>query len=326
MDLYLSRADTRIPLDQLVSNVARDFSLGTVRSWEPIRQGYQELNLKTTTDKGVFVIKIFSNRFAKKSLDNINDNVKVLLAFQKADIPAVTLVKGKDGYVFSTPGKQGTTYGLVMKFFDGESLATLKPTRQDTDTITQYLAKIHSLPITVNRYYDTWGTAHLLKEWEKNQHQLTSEDKKEIQPLLERYETTPWNKLRTCVIHGDLQRQHVLKSKSGKYCILDLGCMDYNAAALDLGIFIALFCIDLDSPKKEIQKMVEHVIEQYNQEHSLTKKERELIPLFVRTTYGMYVIGSNYERVARSDSTQQTKYWIAFGRKGLKKVTLDLLS
>ena len=231
MEEFLARVDLPCSLEDFVEHIASDYVLGTVLKWEPIKEGFEELNIKTKTTKGTYVIKIFSRQ---KTFRNIKDNIKGLVALRKGGIPVTKLLKANNNFLYTTKGKKGNTYACVMDFFDGRNFENTRPGDSDIKTITNYLAKIHNLRFKVNRNYDSWGTANLVKEFLDKKEYLKPEDLKLIETIVREFRKIDFSKFRKCVIHGDIQRKHILKNRQGDYCVLDLGVMDFNAAIMTI--------------------------------------------------------------------------------------------
>lgn len=312
----LSRIDLEASLPQVLNRVATEYKLGNITNYEFIRIGYQELNIKTFTSKGTFIVKIFSK---DKPYDTIQEHLKGLVEFAKANIPVPQLLKSNNNLLYTTKGKKGKTYICVTKFFEGKNFLQMKPKREDIRNITYYLTKIHKLSFKINGYYDDWGTAHLDKEFKKRKKHLESEDVHLIEPIVKEFQKIDFSKFRKCIIHGDLQREHVLKNTQGEYCILDLGCMDFNASVIDLAIFIAVFCLDLDFPLKKNKEIYQFVVKEYLKRNRLNASGIDSLLIFIKATYAIYIVGANYELVVHKDKSKQTLNWLAWGKKGLNK-------
>ncbi len=314
MEDFLSRVDIPSTIQDFIEEIASVYGLGNVIKWEPIKEGYEELNIKTITKKGVYVIKIFSK---DKTYRNIKDNIKGLVEFSKVGIPVTKLLKANGSFLYKIKGKKGYTYACVMEFFDGKSFEKVKSTTADIKAITNYLAKIHHLSFKINRNYDSWGTVNLVKEFIDKKKYLTQQDLRLIEPIVNGFRRVDFSKFRKCVIHGDIQRTHILKDKKGNYCVLDLGVMDFNSAVIDLAIFIGLFCFDMDSSIRSNRGVYDMVVKEYTKTNSLNKNEIRFLPLLVKATYAIYTVQSSYRLFDKNDNSKQTKKWLVFGRKGL---------
>ncbi len=299
----LKRVDLKVSLADHLAGVAEQFSLGSVISYTLMRVGYEELNVKVRTVKGTFVVKVFSS---EKSPQIIKDNVKGLVKLYRGNVPVTRVLKAKKGYYYKTQN----TYTVVMDFVEGQNFLKLRPTKKDIFSLTQSLARIHNFKFKVNRNYDSWGPVNFLKEYSYKKKYLNKEDTLLINSIKSEYQKIDFSKLRKSVIHGDMQREHVLKNKKGELCILDLGCMNYDPAVVDLAIFIAQFDEYAD---------VNLIIKEYQKYHKLNKEELKALPVFIKTTYASYFMTANYRLKALNDNSAQTLKWLKWGRDGLEK-------
>ena len=295
----LARTELQMPLESALERVSEAYRIGNILHYRIIQMGYEDANIILETIKGKYVLKIFSKI---KILRKINDNVKGLVEFRKAGVPTPKLLKSKGKYLL----KIGKSYLCLMEFFEGKSFEGRNVSEKELKNIVRFIAKIHGLKFKVKHNYDSWGVVNLIKEYKEKKRFLKAEDRKLIEPAVREFGKINFSKLRKSIIHGDLQRHHFLRNSNGKLCIIDLGCMDYNASVLDLAIFLALF-FPVNSAEK-CRKMYDFVLGKYNSIRKLTKEEAKSIPILIRATYAVYLIAANYNK---------SPYWIEFARKGL---------
>ncbi len=310
---FLSRTDLGDSLWGLLTQISVVYGLGDIVDYKPIDSGYEELNIKTTTDKGCYVIKIFAKG---KSFRTIQNYIKGLTEFAEAGIPVPHLLKENGSFIYETKGKNGSLYLCVMEYFEGLTFNEFRPMSEDFINLTTYIARIHKLLFHVTRNYDSWGTVNLAVEFKDKKDYLTSSELHLIAPIVGRFQQIDYSNFSRCIIHGDLQKTNLMKNSLGNYCILDLGCMDYSFAVIDLAIFMALSCFDLESAKKD-REIYELVIAKYLQRNTLCHEELNTLPLLVQATYAIYTIASRYRLTAKQDISLQTQNWLNFGRKGL---------
>lgn len=314
LDRLLSRADLRLPINVLLKQAAYVYGLSEIEHFELLRDGYEELNIKITTiKKDVYVVKIFSRG---KIPENIHDYVKGLIEFSKAGIPVPKLLKANDTYLWETEGNHGMTYLCFMEFCEGKNFIKIKPSNKDLKTLTKYLAKIHDLHFQVKKNYDSWGAANLITEFERKKMYLEIRDLQSIQKTVDEFKEIDFSNFRWGIIHGALERANVLKNAQGGFCILDLGCLDYNALVIDLAIFMAHFCFGLKSVH-ETRNKCELIIKEYWKYHQMSQLELKSLPCLIRAVYAMFIINPLYLITALNDTSPQTRAWLKFGRDGL---------
>lgn len=311
----LSRVDSELELFGLLQKVAADYDLGGLIAYDIIQIGYEELNVRVTTTRQTVVVKIFSK---DKTYDVVHSYIRGWGEFSHIGIPVPKLLEHRDGPVYEAQGKVNSLYLCVMEYFDGQSFTDLEPTEEDFRALTYYLARINTLSFKVTSSYDSWGTANLVREFEAKIHHLDYHDLHLIRPTVEAFRVVDFSLFRKCIIHGDLQRNNVLKNAIGEYCILDLGCMTFGIAAVDLAIFLALFCFNPERMETS-SRISQVVINEYMRQHDLTQVELNAIPLLIEATYAAYLIASSYA-LSVGDSSQQSQDWLSLSREALRQL------
>lgn len=322
MSPLLSRIDILGTLEQLLARVATAYQLGSIQSYTIFDNGYQELNVLLITTTGRFVIKIFSK---EKTLQRIRDNIWGYLTLQKNGILTPTLQKTRIGeYIFSTEGKLRTTYLCVMNYFYGSYLHAEDARSNDISTLAQYMAAIHSHTKRIHRYHDTMGLVNLVSQYNKFKSYLPPDLFALVEPVVKKFSSLPLQRFRHSIIHGTFEPENILKNKHGDLCLLDLGCMDYNASIIDIATFFANFTIDLSLDKR--RKITNTFLQTYQSIRSLTSKELASLPSLVCSQYAVYIIRTNYYRVKLKDATQQTNRLFSMSKRGLQQcIDLDEL-
>ncbi len=315
----LSRINLSIPIDKLLDEIAPIYQLGEIKAFEYIPIGYEDLNIKLETSKGKYVIKIFSKHTPFTFIQNY---IQTMLLFAKAGIPTPTLVKTKKGYLYSKNNSSKKIYLCVMKFFEGKSFNEIMPTQKDLLTITAYMAKIHTFKFKIHSNYDSWGPSHLLEEFPKKEQYLKKDDLNLIKPIIEKLSTVDFSKFRRCTIHGALEKQNILKDKQGNYCLLDLGCLDFNAAVIDLAIFLAAFCLNPSVSLEKNKKIYRLIVQEYRKTNALNTLEMNVLPLLIQASYVAYILTANYLMTKKHDSSTQTKNFLSLGKNGLRALKM----
>lgn len=315
MKLWLDRPDIKGSLDDFLQHVSSVFQLGTIKKNLRFPLGYQELNIKLETSQGVYVVKTFSK---EKPLSRIKENIQGYLEFSKLGVPMPKLRVTKDNEsILIMKGKHQEVYSCVMEYFEGKSFLNLPVTKRDVMKITRFMASMHQSKFKPTHYYDTLGIVNFRHIYDQQAHVIPVQEKNEIKRTLEEFQQTNLAKFHQSVIHGTLERENVLKDAQGAYCILDLGCMDYNASIVDMATFLANFTIDMD--EKATVQMIRDVVAEYQRLQALTADERLALPLLMKTQYAILVIGMMHALKTEQDDSKQTKHWLEFGKHGLKK-------
>ncbi len=278
-----------------------------------IHVGYDDLNFSVRTNSDRYILKFFNTEWKTEQV--IYDYVKVILECKRVGIPVSELVESGNSVFIE---KIQNEYCCVIKAFDGDTLEETKYEIFLAERIAKYLGQIHSFKFEIANNYDSWGTKNFGKEYEYKVKLLDDQKTKLVDKALERFKKIKFSKLEKSVIHGDIQKKHVLKNKEGDMCIIDFGCANFDFKAMDVSIFIAQVVLDpnldLGTNKDNAQK----VIDAYLKIQKLTDYEKSVIPDFIISTFAMYLLSANYVLKAENDDSQQTLDWIEFGARGLE--------
>src|SRR4030042_2887493 len=211
--ILLARTYLQIPFDQFLKEVKTQYPrLGEITQFQPITEGYEDANILLVTETGTYVIKIFSK---DRSEENVRSYIHILEEAQKIGVPVTRLVPGTKGSISFAAENTKTPY-CIAEFFDGNDFQENSPTRDDMVGVASYLAKLNTLRFPMTEYYDYWGNKNLAVEYEKNKESLTREQAELIAPVVESFKKLDFSKFSTSIIHGDMQRKHVLKNAKGE--------------------------------------------------------------------------------------------------------------
>jgi len=317
----LERIAAPLSIAELAGRAASRFELGPLESVTAITSGYQDLNIKLSAGGSDYVLKVFSRH---RSRQNIEQQLEALSFLSRHGIPVPSLATtGPGESPGDSPGENRIeiegSIACVMHYFHGHDFTVTGPDESDMTALAAYLAGIHELPLVVSRFYDDWGAANLEKELERNLSILSQADREMVEEAAARYAELDSNAFRKCTIHGDLYREHVLKSREGKYCIIDLGCMDYNAAVLDLAIFLAHFCLDQKLDRSRARHVYGLVLDAYQARIPLSAAELRAIPILIAGSYASYIVATTHLIEKKEDRTSRTAGWLEVARRKLTR-------
>jgi Ser/Thr protein kinase RdoA (MazF antagonist) len=309
----LGRVDIAQPLDEALHDVARHYELGRIERSQLITQGYDDLNVLLVCERGRYVAKFFNK---SKAPAVVEDYVRVQteLARHRLPVPRIRTVNGAGS--FRVARLRQETLVCVSEFFAGENFVTDPPHRDDILAITRFLAALHRLPLDITPSYDSWGTLNLPSEFARKQALMSDETRRLVAPLADAIASMKFGRARKRIIHGDLQRKHVLKDGRGRYCILDFGCMDFSYPIVDLGIFLALFCLEGSSPS-QAQQIIADVLEAYKACSPLPTEHIALLGSLIRATWASYLLSADVF-MRGGDRTRQTRQWRRFALTNLR--------
>jgi Ser/Thr protein kinase RdoA (MazF antagonist) len=140
-----------------------------------------------------------------------------------------------------------------------------------------------------------------------NEKNLSGDVKNIIFPIVSQMKAIDMSSFSKAVIHGDMQRKHVLKNIKNEYCILDFGCARTDYKVYDLSTYLAWFCLSHDTWAKK-DEIFEKVIQKYTFIHNLSEKELISIPLLIKAAYASYYLKTTL-LIQEGDLSDETKKW-----------------
>jgi Ser/Thr protein kinase RdoA (MazF antagonist) len=306
LQTLLERTNLTVPFNTLIKQIESEFpAIGILESVTPINEGYEDANIILNALTGKYVLKIF---LKERNQQTISDYVRVIYEANKVGVPTVELIQGEQGLVSSVNGNREQCQFIITKYFEGKNFQTIPPTQEEMVEITGFLAKLNTLNFLIEDTYDSWGNKNILKEYEVNKDKLTADQLALIKPVIQEFKTLEFNSFSKAVIHGDMQRKHVLKSVSGKYCILDYGCMSFDAKVIDLSTYLAWFCLNDQKSWRQRNEIYEEVVKEYCKTHKLTDIELVSLKPLVCASYAAYYQTTSV-MINEGDTSGETLEW-----------------
>ncbi len=306
-DSLLLRTNLTLSFDQLLKRVQENYpSLGRVLSYQPMHEGYDNANFKLKTSTGVYLLKVFSKNYTVR---NVEDNIMVHNTLLREGVPVPEVISGETGQLLLAEdlGKS-KVFLIVTGFFEGESLDRNGVDLRDIQIVSNYLRTVNSLKLEVSENYDGWGARNLPAEFEKKKQYLDFPTLKLVEPVVSSFKNIDFGPLPKRLIHGDLQRKHVLRNAKHEYLLIDFGCINFDARVLDAAIFLATFCFDEKNWDKRTG-ILEIFQLQYAEPLHLSAAEINAIPDLVRASYATYLLNCLYLEFVHNDTSEQTRRW-----------------
>jgi Ser/Thr protein kinase RdoA (MazF antagonist) len=312
----LQRTNFTLPVDQLFKHIARTYPISDVVDIEPIVEGYEDANIILTTSAGKYVLKLFS---LDRSIENIRSYVRVLSEAAEIGVPVTKLVEGEAGALGLLKNGDDATYCILTEFFEGTNFQNVVPSMQDIVQVTEYVSKLNQLIFPVTECYDSWGNKNLVTEFEKHKQSLSKGVRNKVESIVDECRLVEASRLSRAVIHGDMQRKHVLKRGVGEYCILDFGCMSCDAKVYELSTYLAWFCLAPNTWDMH-REITDAVVSVYQNTHHLNPYELSLLKSLTRASYASYYMTTSL-MIESGDKGRETAEW-----HNLAKLMLDKTS
>ena len=303
-------------LEKVVIKVVEDFSLGKYLKHKVIEAGYEDLNVVITTDKG----KYFSKMLATfRDNDGCKRYVEIILTALEARVNHPRLLQSSQGYLYINDF-DGTEIRLVfMDYIDGKSLydSREKVSLEDARFLVQQAALINKIDLKVPFVYDSWAIVNFLKEWKENKEVFSEEDKALIDPVFNKFSKLDVKSLPTAFVHGDIIRTNVMRDKNGELHILDFSVSNNYPRIQELAVLLCNLLYDDKNPG-DFMAYYELAVDEYKNRNELTKLEVESLPLYLKATHAMHIIGAGKEKYKEGNKSEENEYWLNQGRKGIR--------
>ena len=169
------------------------------------------------------------------------------------------------------------------------------------------------------------GIANLHLQYAQKKDALFPDEQTKLEPVISEIRRVKLHAMRQSLIHGALEKENILKNTENALCILDLGCMSYQASILDIATFIANFTLYLTDDRRK--HVIAIILDTYQKIFPLTKEELTALPILIRAQYAAYIIGMTHHMRKEHDMSKQTQTWLDRGwdglrtYKGIKKLT-----
>lgn len=312
--LLLKRTNLDISFDEFLDDVQSKFaSIGTIESYSPINKGYEDANIILNALNGKYVLKIF---FAERNLKNINSYIKILRECKNVGVQTTEILTDYNEGLGLFEYGDVKTYYIITKFFEGKNFQNTTPAIDDIKKVTQLLSKLNTLDFEVDKEYDAWGLKAFPDEYKVKKNRLTPEQDLLIKGIFTDYTKLDMSNFSKSVIHGDMQRKHVIKNDTNEYCIIDFGCMAYDYKVIELATYLAWFCLQEDTWKDK-NTIYKEVLSIYNSIHNLTELELQALPLLTRASYSAYYMTTSV-MINEGDTSEETRDWHDRSKKMLE--------
>lgn len=309
--LLLRRTDLTIPFTDFLKQLVLIYpKIGSIIDYKPILEGYEDANFFIKTDQGEYVLKIF---YKGRNIKNCQDYTRVLEESKAINFPTMKLVEGNQGFLSLLDRK---VYFFITNYFQGKNFDEVKPSLKDMSVIARNLAILNNLNFPIEESYDSWGNKNLLKEFQLNSQDCNKDQLLLINQIIKELSRINLEQFTKVVIHGDLQRKHVLKNDLGDYCVLDFGCMSNAPKIIELSVYLAWFCLSSDLWQQK-DKIIDKVINEYQKVYILSKKELDAIIPLIKASWAAYFFKTSI-LIKKGDSSLETKDWHDQSKKMLE--------
>jgi Ser/Thr protein kinase RdoA (MazF antagonist) len=312
--IFQERIGYKGDLGQFFRNVVGDYELGSLISYDPILQGYEDFNVKVETDSGKYLFKVMGGFRSDKEVQQYADIIETVV---NNGIAHPKIYKSEQGNLYRK-NFDGTEMRLVvMDFVDGKDFFQLKekPTREEAIFLVGQSAKISKINLKPEYVYDSWAIPNFLKEYNEIKDKLDLDDLKYVGPLASNFSELEIEKLPHCFVHGDLIATNVIRSNNNGLHIIDFAVANYYPRIQELAVLLCdlLFIED----KEKYLENYKLVLETYQKDVKLEQREIELLPTFIKLAHAMHIVPATREKV-KGNLLPENDFWLNSGQKGIR--------
>ncbi|KRE99385.1 hypothetical protein ASG89_27885 [Paenibacillus sp. Soil766] len=266
------------PLNDLQS-ICREFGIGDFISVEGKLGGYVNTNIKIKTDKGLYVIRIYREKFDPERIHYAHETVSIL---RSSNLPALMPLQNKAGNYFSTRNEY---FIEVTPFVDAHHFQWLPTQAYFSGNM---LSKMHQTLMHAQKEPPIRESIYHFYNWS------VPNDTPKLQPI---YNWTPHqiaqiyqmndmilnyshhledvlSNLPTTILHGDWNPGNQLYQENGEVCcILDFDSIQRGERVFDVAYALYFFLL-----KEKGKGLVKPFIQGYG---GLSEQENGVLPSMI---------------------------------------------
>jgi Ser/Thr protein kinase RdoA (MazF antagonist) len=305
-------------LKTLLEHVCELFDKGKYQSHRVITIGYEDFNVLLETTETKYFVKFFADfRDRADCMRYVNIIERVI----EGGVKHPAIHKSKYGYLSELNIEGKIIYFCLMDFIDGKSFFDLneKPTPDEVREIINEAIKINRINYKPDFNYDSWAIINFLIELNKIEDLLDPNDKLLIAPLKNEFQKMDLNTLPYCLVHGDLIKTNVIRSKENGIYFIDCSVTNYYPRIIEPAVLLCDVLFD----SKDINNYLSNynlTVELYKNVLGFCEAEIAALPFFVKLAHAMHIIGATREREIHNNHTPENQYWLDLGREGLRTV------
>lgn len=321
MDLasFQSRIGYKGHLNKVLTKVVEDYNLGTLKTFDPILQGYEDFNVKIQTDLGIYLVKMMASTRSSNEVKQYADIMELVV---RNNVSHPRIYKSSQGSLHEFEFDRVKIRLVVMDFVNGNDFYRLneKPTVDEIAFLAREAAKISKINFKPQYVYDSWAIPNFLKEFDNIKDKLDREDRLLIEPLASSFSKLDLGRLPHCFVHGDIIATNVLRSDKGRLFIIDFAVANWNPRIQELAVLLCDLFFSED--KKIYLRNYNLALEEYQKLQKLEQREIDVLPIFIILAHAMHIISATREKIKGTMLTEND-FWLKSGQKGIR-VALEI--
>jgi homoserine kinase type II len=319
---FENRISLKQPLKKLSKSICKEYDLGEVVDNRLIKMGYEDYNFILTTDKGKYVVKVFSN---ERTNDDAYELAERASVGYENGVSCPRIYKTKNQELLSVITLDNVEFrAMIMDYVDGKDFFSLKelPTEKELQLIATEMAKLNNIEYRPNFIYDKWAIVNFIEGYEKNK-ELVDE---EYRPLIERafndFKSCDFSKLQYGFVHGDVIETNLIRDKQGKLFFIDFSVSNYLPKIVDLAVSICDLCLDLDNVDNS-KIRASKFVKAYEKVSPLSNYEKDCLRKFIASHQAITILQTIREKKLKNNQSEENEMFLQKGKLGLRIVFDD---
>lgn len=315
MNDFEKRINLNFPLEVLSKEVCKEYDLGEFIDNDLIKIGYEDFNYILSTNKGKFVVKVFSNLRTDKDCQNLADRGSIPF-YHGCSCPRI--FENKQGNLLIITMNKIKFRLIVMEYIDGKDFFTLDelPSEENLQKIAQEIAKLNLIDYKPEFIYDKWAIVNFEKEYLQNKKHLSGKFKTLIEEVYNEFKTVDFSRLKYGFVHGDIIETNVLKDSKNKIWFIDFSVSNYLPRIVDLAVSICDLCLDLENIEKSKQRIHDFITE-YEKIYPLMDYEKIALKTFLKCHQAISILETTREKIEENNTSEENLKFLDKAKKGL---------
>jgi Ser/Thr protein kinase RdoA (MazF antagonist) len=316
--IFKQRIGYKNGIKDISQAICKKLGLGELVEDKLILTGYEDFNLILHTTKDRYFVKIFAN-FRDDA--NCRRYVDILAKASEAGVKIPKLFRFNQEYLHKMEVNGVNLRMAVMEFIEGETFFSLRTPliEREIRLVTHQASLINSIDMHPASFYDSWAIVNFPTEFEKKGKYLTPKDLESIQPLLKEFQSLNIKRLPHCFVHGDILTTNVMKGNDQQLWILDFSVSNYYPRIQELAVLACNLFFN-EKSRAESENNLRIMLNEYQKTITLTAKELDSLPTYIKLAHAMHLLCANYEKVVNKNNLQENEYWLEQGRAGLNQI------
>lgn len=309
----LDRVRNGARLSEIVDRAAQAFGLGSVRRWNLIETGYEDCNVEVETASGNHVLKVFAEARTADAIDRI---VGILEKVEGSGVRHPKLSRAGDGGLLYTDTDTGE-HVLAMKHVDGSTFRALNrvPSDDELADIIEQAAALHAVDYHPPLVYDLWAIPHISTTLRTVEEFLSPQQLHAVENIAQAIHDVQVGLLPHALVHGDITKDNAIVAADHKVWIVDFSVASWCPRIQELAVIAGSL---LHDDQTTLGDRVERVVDAYDAHSQLTAHEVDSLHRYALGAVAMEFLGATHELNLNGNDTDQNRYWLDLGRRGLE--------